>query len=94
MDNKDNELYMLKKEIEDLKRELDGLDSSIQSAGQAISDKLTECNKTFERANMPIVKSAAKAALCGAASAVLMLLSFTATAMCVVGAIKALEAML
>jgi len=33
MDNKDNELYMLKKEIEDFKRELDDLDSNIQSAG-------------------------------------------------------------
>lgn len=33
MDNKCNELYMLKKGIEDLKRELDGLDSSIQAAG-------------------------------------------------------------
>lgn len=48
MDNKCNELYMLKKGIEDLKRELDGLDSSIQAAGQATSNKLAECNKTFE----------------------------------------------
>lgn len=94
MDNKDNELYMLKKEIEDFKRELDDLDSSIQSAGQAISDKLTECNKTFERANALFVESAAKAALRGTALAVLMLLSFTATTMCVVGAIKAVETLL
>lgn len=94
MDNKDNELYMLKKEIEDFKRELDDLDSNIQSAGQAISDKLAECNKTFEKVNTLFVGSAAKAALRGAALAVLMLFSFTATAMCVVGAIKAVEAML
>lgn len=33
MDSKDNELYVLKKGIEDLKRELDSLASSIQSAG-------------------------------------------------------------
>ena len=51
MDSKDNELHMLKKGIEDLKRELDDLDSSIRSAAQAISNKLAECNKTFEMIN-------------------------------------------
>ena len=51
MDSKDNELYVLKKGIEDLKRELDSLASSIQSAGQAISSKLAKCNKTFEMIN-------------------------------------------